>query len=85
MTKVVEKLEAQGFVTRRIDPSDRRVSLVTVTTAGKRHLDSTRLRRTAWLASRLEHLSPEQLDRLEGAIDVLEVLIATEASGEDRQ
>ena len=47
MTKVVEKLESRGFVTRRVDPDDRRVARVTVTAAGTRYLDRSRARRTA--------------------------------------
>ncbi len=83
MTKVVEKLEAQGFVTRRVDPLDRRVSRVTVTAAGRRHLDATRQRRTAWLAGRLDHLPAEQLERLMEALDVLETLIAVDTAVAD--
>ena len=44
MTKVVEKLESRGFVTRRIDPDDRRVARVNVTAAGTRYLERTRAR-----------------------------------------
>lgn len=83
MTKVVEKLEAQGFVTRRVDPLDRRVSRVTVTAAGRRHLDATRQRRTAWLAGRLDHLPADQLERLMEALDVLETLIAVDTAVAD--
>jgi DNA-binding MarR family transcriptional regulator len=74
MTKVVEKLEANGFVTRQIDPTDRRVTRVSVTPDGLRHLDSTRQRRTAWLATRLEQLDEQQLERLLHSLDVLEAL-----------
>ncbi len=79
MTKVVEKLEAHGFVTRQVDQNDRRVSRVTVTAAGRRHLEGTRERRTAWLAGRLDHLPADELDRLLDALDVLEALIAVES------
>jgi DNA-binding MarR family transcriptional regulator len=82
MTKVVEKLEAHGFVTRTVDSKDRRVSRVTVTSAGRRHLETTRDRRTAWLASRLDQLPPTQLDTLVGAIDALETLIAVEPAAD---
>jgi DNA-binding MarR family transcriptional regulator len=78
MTKVVEKLEFNGFVSRQVDPKDRRVSRLTVTAAGRRHLDSTRVRRVAWLKSRLDQLEPDQLERLVAAIDVLESLSAAD-------
>ncbi|MCU1358836.1 MAG: regulatory protein MarR [Ilumatobacteraceae bacterium] len=78
MTKVVEKLESQGFVTRQVDPKDRRVTRVTVTPAGKRHLDATRARRTSWLAARLDQLDPDELQRLTDAIGTLEAVIQAE-------
>jgi len=75
MTKVVEKLESRGFVTRRIDPDDRRVARVTVTTGGTRYLERTRARRTEWLAGRLGELEPTQVASLAGAIELLEAII----------
>jgi DNA-binding MarR family transcriptional regulator len=75
MTKVVEKLESRGFVTRRVDPDDRRVARVTVTTAGTRYLENSRARRTAWLAARLGELDPGQRAQLTSAIELLEAII----------
>ena len=75
MTKVVEKLESRGFVTRRVDPDDRRVARVTVTTAGTRYLERTRARRTAWLAARLGELDAEQRAQLTSTIELLEAII----------
>ena len=75
MTKVVEKLESRGFVTRRVDPDDRRVARVSVTAAGTRYLDRSRARRTAWLAARLGELEPDQVAQLRGAIELLEAII----------
>jgi len=75
MTKVVEKLEGRGFVTRRVDPDDRRVARVTVTAAGTRYLDRSRARRAAWLAARLDLLEPQQRAQLASTIDLLEAII----------
>ena len=75
MTKVVEKLESRGFVTRRVDPDDRRVARLSVTAAGARYLDRSRARRTAWLAARLGELEPDQVAQLQGAIELLEAII----------
>ena len=75
MTKVVEKLESRGFVTRRVDPHDRRVARVTVTTAGTRYLEHSRARRTAWLAARLGELDPGQRAQLTSTIELLEAII----------
>jgi DNA-binding MarR family transcriptional regulator len=75
MTKVVEKLEARGFVTRRIDPDDRRVARVSVTAAGTRYLERSRARRSAWLAARLDLLEPQQLEHLASTIELLDAII----------
>lgn len=74
MTKVVEKLESQGLVKREIDPRDRRVARLTITVAGRRHLDRTRERRTAWLAARLDALDAAERQRIADAIGALEQL-----------
>jgi DNA-binding MarR family transcriptional regulator len=75
MTKVVEKLEAREFVTRRTDPDDRRVARVSATAAGTRYLERSRARRTAWLAARLGELEPAQLAQLTSTIELLEAII----------
>ncbi len=74
MTKVVEKLETHGFVKREVDPRDRRVARVTITVAGRRHLERTRERRTAWLAARLDALDAAERRRITEAIGALERL-----------
>jgi DNA-binding MarR family transcriptional regulator len=75
ITKVVEKLEANGLVTRTTDLTDRRVNRVAVTTKGAKQLAVYRGRRTEWLASRLNHLTPDERERLMAALPVLERLI----------
>src|SRR5262245_30917929 len=64
MTKVVEKLEARGYVTRDVDPNDRRVTRVSSTYEGNRHLEVTRAMRTAWLSDRLAELDPYEREQL---------------------
>ncbi len=78
ITKVVEKLEASGLVTRATDVVDRRVNRVTVTPKGTKQLATYRSRRTEWLASRLQDLTPEEHERLVAALPVLERLIAVQ-------
>ena len=75
MTKVVEKLEARNFVTRRVDPDDRRVARVSITASGTRYLNRSRARRTTWLAARLAELHPDQVAQLADTIDLLEAII----------
>ncbi len=76
ITRVVEKLEGQGLVTRNVDPQDRRVVHLELTDAGTQYLEATRSRRTAWLASRLEELPAEDLASLAAAAVVLDRLAA---------
>ena len=47
-----------------------------ITPAGHRHVMQNRSRRTAWLATRLQDLSPDDIERLAAAADVLDRLIA---------
>jgi len=74
ITKVVNKLEEQGLVTRLVDPLDRRICRVECAPAGAALVEQSRERRNAWLASRLELLDPQDRERLWAAVDVLEAL-----------
>ena len=74
ITKIIDKLESLEFITRQIDPSDRRVCRVQITTAGKRKLQAIRSRRTAWLTAQLHALSSDDLGRLHDVIEVLDHL-----------
>src|SRR5687767_4545363 len=56
VTKAVAALEDLGFVTREIDRDDRRVTRVSGTAAGRRHLEEVISVRTAWLEARLADL-----------------------------
>jgi DNA-binding MarR family transcriptional regulator len=78
ITKVAEKLEAAGLVTRTTDVADRRVNRVALTAKGTKQLAVYRTRRTEWLASRLRNLSPAEHEQLIAALPVLERLIAVQ-------
>ncbi|HEY4408680.1 MAG TPA: MarR family transcriptional regulator [Acidimicrobiia bacterium] len=75
ITKVVSKLECDGLVTRAPDPSDRRICRVAISPDGEALLEESRRRKTAWLAARINELSPEHQRRLADALDVLDELI----------
>jgi DNA-binding MarR family transcriptional regulator len=62
MTRIVNALADQGFVTRTAHPDDGRQVQVEITAAGKAVLAEARSQRTAWLAQRVAGLSEE--DRL---------------------
>ncbi len=67
----VDRLERDGLVSRTPSASDRRRVGLALTDEGQRVLRRVRSRRTAWLASRLGGLSPEELDAVEAAVEPL--------------
>jgi DNA-binding MarR family transcriptional regulator len=71
-TRVLSRLEEEGLIQRTADLYDKRSSLVAVTAKGSELLDELRTRKTAFLASRLETLEPEERATLERAADILE-------------
>lgn len=75
MSSHVERLERAGLVRRTPDERDRRRQGLSVMPEGERVLRSVKSRRTAWLAARLEQLSPEQLAALDAAVEPLLALI----------
>ncbi|HEY6960971.1 MAG TPA: MarR family transcriptional regulator [Gaiellaceae bacterium] len=71
------RLEAAKLIERTRAEDRRRIGLF-LTAEGDKVLKSVRKKRTAWLAGRLERLSQEERERVEGAIDALEKLISDE-------
>ena len=71
-TRVLARLEEAGLIQRTADPADRRSSLVSTTPAGVDLLASVRDRKDAYLAQRLDRLSPEDLAALDRAAGILE-------------
>jgi DNA-binding MarR family transcriptional regulator len=78
MTRIVSGLEEQNLVARDADPTDRRISLARVTPQGRRLLERSRSKKTAFLASRLRTLTAEDRDVLEKAAGLLERLVEDE-------
>jgi DNA-binding MarR family transcriptional regulator len=72
MTRVVNSLEARGYVARHPDSRDHRQCLVTLTDPGRQVLLANRRRRDEWLAVRIAGLDPAERDVLRRAIRVLE-------------
>lgn len=75
-TKIVARLETEGFVTRRPDPDDGRSCLVSITTAGAEHLHAVRSRKDQLLAQRLDELTAAERRTLDEAAEILERLTA---------
>jgi DNA-binding MarR family transcriptional regulator len=74
MTRIVDGLEARGYVARRPDPRDHRQCLVTLTEPGRQVLLANRRRRDEWLAVRIAQLEPADREVLRNAVRVLERL-----------
>jgi DNA-binding MarR family transcriptional regulator len=71
----VDRLQRAGLIERRTDATDRRRQGLTVSAAGERVLRAVKRRRTAWLASKLERLSPEELEAVDAAVEPLTFLL----------
>ena len=75
MSSHVDRLERAGLIQRTPDPSDRRRQGLSLSGEGERVLRSVKSRRTAWLAARLQQLSPEELDAVDAAVAPLLALL----------
>jgi DNA-binding MarR family transcriptional regulator len=71
-TRVVTSLEELGYFKRANDPEDKRACLVELTDEGRAVIGTLWIGRTIGLSSRLERLTPDERDRLEAALPVLE-------------
>ena len=74
VTRLADKLEEAGLVTRRANPADRRGILVVATAAGTDLLARRAEVGTAWLAERLDALSESDRACLERVVALLEAL-----------
>jgi DNA-binding MarR family transcriptional regulator len=80
MSKFISRLEEAGLVQRApVEGDQRRVGL-TLTPAGQKVLRSVKSKRTAWLASRLRDLDPDELEAIDAAIEPLAHLLAEDES-----
>lgn len=75
VTRIVQGLLEAGFVTRVVDPSDRRCQRVSLTTSGKRELTSIRRKKTEFLEARLNALTPLEQQRAADLATLLEKLL----------
>jgi DNA-binding MarR family transcriptional regulator len=77
-TRIAAALDADGLITRATDPSDRRISLLTISPRGRDLLRRLRKRKTAYLSRRLRELDPDDVATLERAAEVLERMLEQE-------
>lgn len=74
ITRVIASLEERGLIRRMQHPSDRRQVVLTVTEQGRDFVRQVRQLREAWLARRLEDLTPDERAVLKDAVPILEKL-----------
>jgi DNA-binding MarR family transcriptional regulator len=72
MTRVIAVLEERGLVRRQPHATDRRQVVLTVTDEGRDVVQRVRRRREAWLAQRLQELTPDERQILLAAAPILE-------------
>ena len=72
MTRVIAVLEERGLVLREPHLTDRRQVILTVTPDGRDLVQRVRRLREAWLAQRLQELTPEERQILRQAAPILE-------------
>ena len=68
MSVIIKRLVARGLVERRIDPEDRRATLVVITPLGLDTLSARGDLRTDWFASRLAGLEAEDRRAVAAAV-----------------
>jgi DNA-binding MarR family transcriptional regulator len=75
MAQTIVELEAEGLVTRKPDPNDKRRALVELTDQGHATLQNDRRQRDGWLAQAIvEQLTAEEQATLTEAVAVLQRL-----------
>ena len=77
-TGVLNHLAKAGLVLRISDPDDGRSAIVSVTPEGRALVRRLRRRKTAYLATRLRKLPPEDVETLARAADLLERMLEGE-------
>jgi DNA-binding MarR family transcriptional regulator len=75
VTRMVASLEKRGLVRREADPADRRIARVSLTAEGRRTVQRTCTRKTAYLAKQLHNFDQSELAVVREALPVLERLL----------
>ena len=78
VTVMVGRLDEAGLVSRKPDPVDGRVTHLELSTKGRRLLERHRSAKTAYLARRLRHVDPDDVELLARATEILERIFEDE-------
>jgi DNA-binding MarR family transcriptional regulator len=74
MTRVIAVLEQRGLVIRAAHATDKRQVVLTASDEGRDVVHQSRRLREAWLARRLQELTPQEKSKLRAAAPILEKL-----------
>lgn len=77
MTRVIAALAELGFADRRPHPSDGRQTVVSLTAAGRAHVDADVSVRERWLDQRLAELTEEERAVLRRAVEIIDRMAST--------
>jgi len=84
LTGIVDRLIAKGYVERRPDPNDRRVSLICLTEAGAEKLRNLRPRHHEKLRKRMRSLSEHEVYQLRELLKSLYSSLVNSSDDEHR-
>ncbi len=74
-TDLIDRMEKNGLLERNRDPQDRRVIRLTITGKGESVISEVMDARRRYVASILQHLSPEEQERLAQSLERLHSLM----------
>ncbi|CAM3941579.1 MULTISPECIES: MarR family winged helix-turn-helix transcriptional regulator [Tsukamurella] len=80
MTRVIASLADLGLVRRAPHPTDGRQVIVSLSEEGEQVITGEARAREAWLRGKLDELTPAERQTLDGAVNILNRLIAGEES-----
>lgn len=72
LTRLLQAMQQQGWITRSADQNDNRVTNVSLTPTGQAVVDEALPRRAAFFEDALQDLSSQDIQALTHALDVLE-------------
>jgi DNA-binding MarR family transcriptional regulator len=75
MSKIVGRLEDARLVTRTADSEDKRIQRLSLSREGAKLIARNRSRKNAYLARKLRKLEPEEVAKLEAAVEVIERIL----------
>ncbi len=79
MTRIVQKLEAEGYIVKKVMESDRRNTVVDYTSKAWTALEKSRVNGSRALRNKLSVLSSKEHETLLDAIILLKKMLASEA------